>query len=145
MTPGDADLDGDFNSQDLVKIFEGGKYETGQTDASWQDGDFDCDGQVTSADFVLVFRADTYTANIALDAIAAADLDEQVSSAGQTSLQITPPAEVTVVPAQQRIARQRNSDFAPAENRSPRDDHTLTKNVERDHVFAEFQLSDVWL
>ncbi|MEZ6117180.1 MAG: Ig-like domain-containing protein [Pirellulaceae bacterium] len=145
VTPGDVDLDGDFDSQDLVKIFEGGKYESGQTDASWQDGDFDCNGQVTSADFVLVFRADTYTANIARDAIAAADLDEPVGSAGQTSLQITPPAEITVVPAQQRFVRQRNSNFAPAENRSPSDDHQLTKNVERDHVFAEFQLFDVWL
>lgn len=51
---GDANLDGEFNSSDLVQVFSVGKHET-DNDATWSDGDWNFDGQVSSADFVVAF------------------------------------------------------------------------------------------
>ena len=48
---GDANLDGVFDSSDLVQLFVAGKYETG-TPASWAQGDFNCDGVFDSSDLV---------------------------------------------------------------------------------------------
>ena len=39
---GDANLDGEFNSGDMVQVFVGGKYETGE-DAGWEEGDWNGD------------------------------------------------------------------------------------------------------
>jgi hypothetical protein len=59
---GDANLDGVFNSRDLVAIFQAGKYETGVPgDASWVEGDWNCDGQFTTADLILAFENGGYT------------------------------------------------------------------------------------
>lgn len=54
--PGDVNLDGIFDSSDLVKIFELGVYESDQTDLGWAQGDFNCDGRVDSSDLVHAFR-----------------------------------------------------------------------------------------
>jgi hypothetical protein len=56
---GDANLDGAFNSSDLVSIFQVGKYETGQA-ATWSEGDWNGDSQFSSTDLVLVFQWGTY-------------------------------------------------------------------------------------
>ena len=56
---GDANLDGAFNSSDLVSIFQVGRYETAQP-ANWADGDWDGDGFFSSVDLVLVFQLGTY-------------------------------------------------------------------------------------
>ena len=40
---GDANLDGEFNSGDLVHVYEVGEYQTGK-DASWSEGDWNNDG-----------------------------------------------------------------------------------------------------
>ena len=37
---GDADLNGEFNSGDIVEVFVAGKYETGE-EATWDEGDWD--------------------------------------------------------------------------------------------------------
>ncbi|MEZ6121203.1 MAG: hypothetical protein R3C28_32190 [Pirellulaceae bacterium] len=52
---GDANLDGEFNSTDLVTIFTFGRYETGQV-AGWESGDWDSDGLFGSGDLVLAFQ-----------------------------------------------------------------------------------------
>lgn len=52
---GDADLNGEFNSGDLVKVFQAGLFETGQA-ATWEQGDFDGDGVFGSGDFVAAFQ-----------------------------------------------------------------------------------------
>ena len=60
---GDANLDGEFNSGDMVQVFEGGKYEKGWKDSSnlvydgagWSEGDWNGDGIFNSSDFVTAF------------------------------------------------------------------------------------------
>ena len=54
--PGDVNLDGIFDSSDLVRIFESGKYEQ-DVDALWTEGDWNCDGRFTTADLVFAFEA----------------------------------------------------------------------------------------
>ncbi len=48
---GDANLDGEFNSSDLVVVLSAGTYEA-QVDASWSTGDFNGDGRANSSDLV---------------------------------------------------------------------------------------------
>ncbi len=48
---GDADLNGEFNSSDLVAVLSAGTYEA-DVDAQWGSGDFDGDGRSTSSDLV---------------------------------------------------------------------------------------------
>jgi len=56
---GDANLNGTFNSSDLVEVFTYGKYETNGA-AQWQEGDFNCDGKFSSSDFVAAFSDGGY-------------------------------------------------------------------------------------
>ncbi|MCA9170341.1 MAG: hypothetical protein KDB23_21835, partial [Planctomycetales bacterium] len=56
---GDADLNGEFNSGDLVAVFQTGKYETG-SDATWAEGDSNGDGTFSSSDLVLAFQDGGY-------------------------------------------------------------------------------------
>jgi hypothetical protein len=51
---GDADLNAEFNSSDMVQVFAGGKYETGE-DAGWAQGDWDGNGLFDSSDMVTAF------------------------------------------------------------------------------------------
>jgi hypothetical protein len=51
---GDANLNGEFNSGDLVIVFTAGKYETGQA-AGWSDGDWDGNLTFGSGDLVVAF------------------------------------------------------------------------------------------
>ena len=61
--PGDSNLDGRFNSSDLVYVFRAGKYEDGiPNNATFQEGDWNLDGDFSSADLVLAFSAGTYEA-----------------------------------------------------------------------------------
>lgn len=54
---GDSNLDGIFNSTDLVSAFQIAEYEDGIEDNSgWADGDWNCDGDFNSRDFVLAFQ-----------------------------------------------------------------------------------------
>ena len=58
---GDSNNDGIFDSSDLVRVFQAGKYEdaTGQR-ASFDEGDWNGDGVFDSSDLVAAFQADTY-------------------------------------------------------------------------------------
>jgi hypothetical protein len=57
---GDANLDGEFNSSDLVAIFEAGKYGTGEF-ADWSEGDWNGDRMFDSLDFIAAFKDGGYT------------------------------------------------------------------------------------
>ena len=69
---GDANLDGEFNSSDLVKAFVSGKYEKAWTmfgmdgglhirnGASWSEGDWNGDGMFDSSDMVTAFADGGY-------------------------------------------------------------------------------------
>jgi hypothetical protein len=60
-TAGDANLDGEFNSADLVLVFQRGRYEDGKIgQAVWQDGDWDGDRAFRSADLVLAMASGLY-------------------------------------------------------------------------------------
>ena len=51
---GDANLDGEFNSGDMVVVFTAGKYETGSP-AVWEEGDWNADGTFRSDDLGAAF------------------------------------------------------------------------------------------
>ena len=58
---GDSNLDGKFDSSDLVFVFQQAKYETPNAiDVGWEDGDWNGDGKFTSADLVLAMQAGNY-------------------------------------------------------------------------------------
>ena len=64
---GDANLDGVFDSTDLVQVFKIGKYEDDAEDnAGWADGDWNGDGDFDSTDLVHVFQHGNYEAVDAL-------------------------------------------------------------------------------
>jgi hypothetical protein len=70
---GDSNLDGRFNSSDLVRVFSLGEFEDGQPlNSGWEEGDWNGDGDFTTADFVLAFQEGTYVAQ----AIGAANVPE---------------------------------------------------------------------
>jgi hypothetical protein len=64
MRPGDATLDGVFDSTDLIAVFTRGEYEDDQpNNSTWSDGDWDGDGEMTTADLVAAFQAGGYDAS----------------------------------------------------------------------------------
>ena len=60
-TYGDANLDGSFDSSDLVQVFAQGEYEDAvDGNSGWADGDWDCDGEFSTSDLVLAFQTGDY-------------------------------------------------------------------------------------
>ena len=60
-SPGDADLDGRFNSQDIVQVLQRGEYEdTVAGNSTWIDGDWNQDGECNRSDLVLALQQGTY-------------------------------------------------------------------------------------
>jgi hypothetical protein len=58
---GDTDLDGQFNSSDLVEVFQSGQYEDAIEDnASWATGDWDANDDFTTSDLVIAFQDGGY-------------------------------------------------------------------------------------
>ncbi|MFC1758386.1 hypothetical protein ACFL2H_06410 [Planctomycetota bacterium] len=54
---GDANLDGEFNSTDLVTVFGAAEYEDSIVgNSTWNTGDWNLDGDFTSGDLVLAFQ-----------------------------------------------------------------------------------------
>ncbi len=72
--PGDTNLDGEFNSADLLAAFQAGEYEdTTRGNSTWAEGDWNRDGDFTTADFVYIF---TWGGFRSQQAAVAAKLDE---------------------------------------------------------------------
>ena len=58
---GDADLDGEFTSDDFVTVFAAGQYEdTRVGNSTWATGDWDGDAEFMSSDFVRAFADGGY-------------------------------------------------------------------------------------
>ncbi len=58
---GDANLDGQFDSKDLLLVFQTGEYEDQIADNSlWAEGDWDCDGDFTADDLLLALQSGNY-------------------------------------------------------------------------------------
>lgn len=61
-TFGDANLDGRFDSTDLILVFAAGQYEDGVAgNSSWARGDWNCDGEFDSSDLIVAFSFGGYT------------------------------------------------------------------------------------
>ncbi|MCA9213279.1 MAG: SUMF1/EgtB/PvdO family nonheme iron enzyme, partial [Planctomycetales bacterium] len=59
---GDSNLDGSFDSSDLVQVFQFGEYEdTKQFNSTWATGDWNGDGDFSSADIVHAFMNASYS------------------------------------------------------------------------------------
>jgi len=56
---GDATLDGEFNSADLIAVFQAGKYEL-DVDAGWAEGDWSGDQRFGSSDLIGAFQDGGY-------------------------------------------------------------------------------------
>jgi hypothetical protein len=62
---GDVNLDGVFNSSDLVQIFQRGEYEDlAPRNSTYITGDWNCDGDFTSRDLVFAFQQGGYRTGI---------------------------------------------------------------------------------
>ena len=60
-TVGDSNVDGVFDSSDLILVFQRNEYEDSIVDNStWADGDWGCDGEFDSGDLVIAFQAGDY-------------------------------------------------------------------------------------
>ena len=60
---GDVNLDGRFDSRDLVAIFQAAQYDDGiPVNSKWSTGDWNCDGEFDSSDLVVAFQAGGYSA-----------------------------------------------------------------------------------
>ena len=57
---GDANFDQQFNSNDLVQVFQRGQYDRFQEAAQWMDGDWNYDSQFNSSDLVLAMQTGKY-------------------------------------------------------------------------------------
>jgi sugar lactone lactonase YvrE len=66
---GDANLDLEFNSSDMVQVFASGKYETGEH-AGWTEGDWNGDAIFDSGDIVMAFADGGYEKAARMDAAA---------------------------------------------------------------------------
>lgn len=54
---GDANLDGEFNSTDLIEVFQAGEYEDNlPLNSNWATGDWNGDGEFDSSDFIVAFQ-----------------------------------------------------------------------------------------
>lgn len=72
LQPGDANLDGTFDSSDLVRVFSSGAYERADVSAGWTTGDWNCgargslfappvcDGRFDSSDLVAAWQTGLY-------------------------------------------------------------------------------------
>ena len=59
---GDANLDGQFDSQDLVSVFQAAEYEDQIIgNSKWEEGDWNGDGEFDSRDLVLAFQDGGYS------------------------------------------------------------------------------------
>ena len=68
---GDANLDGEFDSADLVQVFEANEYEDDiPNNSGWADGDWDGDREFTSQDLVLAFQDAGYEQGPRVNALA---------------------------------------------------------------------------
>ncbi|MEZ6117100.1 MAG: PQQ-dependent sugar dehydrogenase [Pirellulaceae bacterium] len=60
---GDANLNGKFNSEDLVIVFAAGEYDDGVAgNSTWDEGDWNADGEFDSSDLVFAFQDNGYDA-----------------------------------------------------------------------------------
>ncbi len=81
-TVGDANLDGRFDSSDLVQVFAAGEYEDDVAlNSGWASGDWNCDREFDSSDLVAAFQAGSYTTAATVAPVATAIWSEALLAA----------------------------------------------------------------
>ena len=137
---GDSNLDGIFNSADLVTVFVAGKFEDAiPQNSTWADGDWDCDGDFGTRDLVLAFQSGRY-------------VSLAVPAAMDSTLSITP-ATVDIarfgheqIIHKHKARPRRELEVAPRASQTPR----LTAPARpifvhpHDRVFADSNPTDDW-
>ena len=81
IQPGDVNGDGVFDSSDLVKVFQAGKYEDGiDNNATFEEGDWNNNGDFETSDLVFVFQLGAYVgdAPAAARSVDRSDLDREI-------------------------------------------------------------------
>ena len=79
--PGDANLDGVFNSADLVMVLQSGEYEDDIEDNStWIEGDWNCDGDFNAHDLIVAMQKGSYQRSAADVASRVNDADDPLSN-----------------------------------------------------------------
>lgn len=79
-TAGDADLDGVFNSTDLINIFITAEYDDALIGNSrWATGDWNCDGEFNSSDLIRAFAAGGYSLAARPNSLVRAALEAEAS------------------------------------------------------------------
>ncbi len=65
---GDSNLDGEFDSGDLLQVFQIGEYEDDvDGNSGWHAGDWNGDGDFDSRDIILAFQADTFDRGVVFE------------------------------------------------------------------------------
>ena len=78
---GDTDLDGVFNSTDLIAVFQVGEYEDGVAgNSTWGEGDWNADGEFDTSDLVIAFQYGSYQVARGPQAGVAAAIESMVES-----------------------------------------------------------------
>jgi hypothetical protein len=108
--PGDANLNGVFDSSDLVTVFATAEYEDAIAgNSTWSDGDWNCDGDFTTDDLIAAFVHGAYsTASRSFQAtrplgpmasveLVAVELPPEQDHALMPSRPFTPPREMTLL------------------------------------------------
>jgi hypothetical protein len=87
VLPGDSNFDGQFDSQDMIIVFQAGQYEDGLThNSTWVAGDWNGDGDFTTRDFIYAFQYGA-SANHAW---------EQIIARHRASAAFLPPATIAI-------------------------------------------------
>ena len=88
-TAGDVNLDGIFNSTDLIQVFQAGEYEDGiAANSTWAEGDWNCDQEFNTTDLIGAFQSGAY---VEVAQISDGDLTQVFLS--QPSASIDPPSQ----------------------------------------------------
>ncbi len=80
-SPGDADLNGRFDSTDLLVAFAAGEYEDEVSgNSTWSSGDWDCDGEFTTSDLVSALRYGSYSTAVGSNTAVNVAVDPRVDA-----------------------------------------------------------------
>ena len=103
---GDANLDGIFNSTDLVAVFTAAEYEDGiDGNSTWAEGDWNCDGDFGTSDLVAAFQTATYVAAATRNVSSsdfAATYEDPAPQTGSNEAQPATPAQIAMEGSRQR-------------------------------------------
>ena len=134
---GDANLDGIFNSTDLVQVFAAGEFEDNRTGQStWSTGDWDCDGEFSTSDLVVAFAAGGFS-----NAAVGASLADVPNADSVRDGEARDAASLDLAPSKHLLAAALSTD-ADGLSESIEDDDVDKSRSAIDHIFASLSSSE---